>query len=186
MHTNDKKRLFLDMQEHPERYTDEELETMMDELDRVPDVEVAWQKINRPAHSVRRPFLPRVAAIFIGVLLVSGIAFAAIHHIRNSGSARKEAMASAVSHDDNKIQSASVVFNDVRLDSILTVVSSHYGKKVEFSSKETKDMKFIMTWNHDSSLTSFLNLINMFDGLHLSVRRDTIFVETKDVEEDDK
>ncbi|MBQ8273817.1 MAG: DUF4974 domain-containing protein [Bacteroidaceae bacterium] len=186
MHTNDKKRLFLDMQEHPERYTDEELETMMDELDRVPDVEVAWQKINCPAHSVHRPFLPRVAAIFIGVLLVSGIAFAAIHHIRNSGSARKEAMASAVSHDDNKIQSASVVFNDVRLDSILTVVSSHYGKKVEFSSKETKDMKFIMTWKPDSSLTSFLDLINMFDGLHLSVRRDTIFVETKDFEEDDK
>ena len=47
-------------------------------------------------------------------------------------------------------------------------------------------MKFIMTWKPDSSLTSFLDLINMFDGLHLSVRRDTIFVETKDVEEDDK
>ena len=67
-----------------------------------------------------------------------------------------------------------------------TFVSSHYGKKVEFSNKETKDMKFIMTWKPDSSLTSFLDLINMFDGLHLSVRRDTIFVETTDFEEDDK
>ena len=183
MHTNDKRRLFLDMQEHPERYTDEQLEAMIDELDSVPDVEVAWQKFNRSTPSVRRPFLPRVAAIFIGALLVSGIAFATIHHIRNSGSVRKDATASAVSHDDNKVQSSSVVFDDVRLDSILSVVSAHYGKKVDFGSKEAKDMKFIMTWNPDSSLTSFIDLINMFDGLHLSVRRDTIFVETMDVEE---
>ena len=141
---------------------------------------------SRPPTAARLPAFPcnsRPRRVQRLMLNTPGIAFATRHHIRNSRSVRKDATASAVSHDDNKVQSSSVVFDDVRLDSILSVVSAHYGKKVDFGSKEAKDMKFIMTWNPDSSLTSFIDLINMFDGLHLSVRRDTIFVETMDVEE---
>ena len=39
----DDKQLFFDMQEHPERYSDEQLEAMMAELDKEPDAETAWQ-----------------------------------------------------------------------------------------------------------------------------------------------
>ena len=47
MQTNDERNLqrYFDMQEHPEKYTDEELEAMMDELDRLPDVEQAWLQV---------------------------------------------------------------------------------------------------------------------------------------------
>ena len=35
MQTPDKKKqMFLDMQEHPEKYSEEQIETMMDDLDR--------------------------------------------------------------------------------------------------------------------------------------------------------
>ena len=53
MQTPDKKKLmFLDMQEHPEKYSDEQMEAMMDELDQMPDAGTAWQKFessNSPA-----------------------------------------------------------------------------------------------------------------------------------------
>ena len=41
----DDKQLFFDMQEHPERYSDEQLEAMMAELDKEPDAETEWQKV---------------------------------------------------------------------------------------------------------------------------------------------
>ena len=48
MQTPDKKKqMFLDMQEHPETYSEEQIETMMDDLDRLPDVDVAWQEFQQ-------------------------------------------------------------------------------------------------------------------------------------------
>lgn len=44
MNPLDDKKLFFDMQEHPENYSDEQLEAMMAELDKEPDTEAAWQK----------------------------------------------------------------------------------------------------------------------------------------------
>ena len=45
-------------------------------------------------------------------------------------------------------------------------------------------MKFIMTWNPDSSLTSFIDGLNLFDGLLLTLQQDTIFVEMTEGKED--
>jgi hypothetical protein len=44
MQTKVNRQLYFDMQEHPERYTDEQVKAMMDELDREPDTEQAWQE----------------------------------------------------------------------------------------------------------------------------------------------
>jgi len=98
----DKKQLFRDMQEHPENYSDEQLEAMMADIDREPDAEAAWQRFEErtlsplprdgeslagarklraatPFHNRRgRRWVFRVAASFIAVLFITGVAFAAI------------------------------------------------------------------------------------------------------------
>ena len=86
MQTPDKKKqMFLDMQEHPEKYSEEQIETMMDDLDRLPDVDVAWQEFQQTGQSSPRRWL-KAAASIIGVLMLSGIAYAAVHIIsRNAG-----------------------------------------------------------------------------------------------------
>ena len=38
------KQLYRDMQEAPDKYSDQEIEAMMDDLDQVPDVDEAWQQ----------------------------------------------------------------------------------------------------------------------------------------------
>ena len=73
---------------------------------------------------------------------------------------------------------SAIRFDDVRLDSILTVVSAHYGKTVSFREEEAKGMKFIMTWDPDRPISDFIDGLNLFDGRSLTLQRDTIFVET--------
>lgn len=97
MQTLDKKKqMFLDMQEHPEKYSEEQIEAMMDELDQVPDVGAAWQKFGQINHQIA--LLPsrnwlKIAAIFIGILMMSGIALAAVHVLYPSNTQKsKEAL----------------------------------------------------------------------------------------------
>lgn len=92
----DKKQLFRDMQEHPENYTDEQLEAMMADIDRAPDSEAAWQRFEKKimndeysstaSHEsnsyssvfIRHSSFQKIVASFIAVLLITGVAFAAI------------------------------------------------------------------------------------------------------------
>ena len=76
---DDHKRLFLDMQEHPENYSDEQLEAMMDDLDSELDAQAAWERFEQtmgPAVKPSHRWL-RIAAIFVGSLFLAGIAVAA-------------------------------------------------------------------------------------------------------------
>ena len=87
MKTNDhNKQLCLDMQEAPDKYSDQEIEAMMDDLDQVPDVDEAWQQFAQQHISSVRPMHTwrKVAAILIGILTLSGIAIAAVHIVRQS------------------------------------------------------------------------------------------------------
>lgn len=202
MQTNDNHQLFLDMQEHPENYTDSELEAMMDELDREPDVDKEWKKLRAPLLSpqrvddairatsskrgIWRSPLRRIAAVLIPVLIASGIAWAIIPQIiSNDESNESDAETATVRQADTEGADVSPVrFNDVRLDSILDVVATHYGKAVEFRSSATRGMKFFTTWKPDRPLTDFIEGLNMFDGLQLTIQHDTIFVDAVAGKED--
>ena len=129
--------------------------------------------------------LRRIAAIFIAAAFIGGLVFAAWQALSSTKEQPMEE-ANCQLPTVNYQLSTPVRFDDVRLDSILSVVSSHYGKAVSFRSEEAKGMKFIMAWDPDSSLTSFIDGLNMFDGLLLTIQQDTIFVETTEVMEDAK
>ena len=70
MKTNDhNKQLYRDMQEAPDKYSDQEIEAMMDDLDQVPDADEAWQQFAQQHISSVRPMHTwhKVAAILIGI-----------------------------------------------------------------------------------------------------------------------
>lgn len=202
MQTNDNHQLFLDMQEHPENYTDSELEAMMDELDREPDVDKEWKKIGAPLLSpqrvddairatsskrgIWRSPLRRIAAVLIPILIASGIAWAIIPQLISHNETDEQDMETNSIHetDAHEAEATPVRFNDVRLDSILDVVATHYGKAVEFRSSATRGMKFFTTWKPDRPLADFIEGLNMFDGLQLTIQHDTIFVDAVAGKED--
>ena len=67
MKTNDhNKQLYRDMQEEPYKYSDQEIEAMMDDLDQVPDVDEAWQQFAQQ-HISLSSIYPRCASCIRGV-----------------------------------------------------------------------------------------------------------------------
>lgn len=178
--TESKKRGFRDMQEHPGKYTDQELEALMTDLDRVPDTDEAWRRFEHRLHRATplRRWFPRVAAGFVGALLLAGILFAAItssHRLSSSAGEQSQSSSAAEMRD-------TVRFDNVRLDSLLHVVASHYGKAVQFRNDKVREMRFIMTWSPQDSLTDLIARLQHFDGLSISLVRDTIVVSSNDGE----
>ena len=220
MQTKDNRQLYFDMLEHPEQYTDEQLESMMDELDSEPDTAQAWQewmesekwKVKREKclpdeiasrstlHSSRSTShfslftlhsslfhfsrLRKMAAAFVGLLLLSGLAFAVIYLNRqrtmNDGQRMVVDEQQTLSNDSS---AAPVLFDNVPLDSVLNVVAAHYQKVVTFRDEAPRSMKLIMTWQPDAPLADFLDRLNAFDGFSLHLANDTIIVINEEEDE---
>lgn len=123
-------------------------------------------------------FSRKVAAIFLAATFVGGLSFAAYRVFApQSDSPQPTQVTTPLPHREGLGGESPVRFSDIRLDSILNVISAHYGIIVCFRSEEPRSMKLITTWNPEDSLNAFIDHLNMFDYLHLTLRGDTIFVE---------
>ena len=123
--------------------------------------------------------LRRIAAILIAAIFLGGLSFAA-YRAFSPAKEQQPAEESALNPQPSTLNPSPeglVRFSNVRLDSILTTVSAHYGKRVCFRSEEPRGMKLITTWNPADTLAAFIDHLNMFDYLHLTLQGDTIFVE---------
>ena len=124
----------------------------------------------------------RVAAMFIGVLLISGIAIAAIHIIQSRSEQPKESVAdttSQLSTHNPQFEENSVRFSNTTLDSLLSVVSHHYHHSVCFQNDTLRQLRFTIAWDSIQPLATFLESVNEFEGLQLVDERDTIFVNAE-------
>ena len=209
MQTTDNK-MFLDMQEHPEKYSDQQMEVMMDELDREPDVEAAWQRFKSEKikeKSEKHKFLEpidgkvvgkgkssfsfftyrKIAASFIGILLFTGIAFAAIHFVQRSGSAPApshdggEKAGALITNNNDTIPSreeaegAPIVFENVPLDTMLMEMADFYHFHVEFKREEARQLRFHFVWKPSESLDRVLERLNNFKAVNIE-KSDTIII----------
>ena len=149
------------------------------------NVDAAWQRFEQKHYPQQRPLhhWMRIAASFIGILFISGIAFAVIQFMRNHSARPQVPQTEHVNTElANQEAVAPVRFDDVRLDSILTVVSSHYGKAVCFRDTAARELRLSTMWDCEDSLSVFIATLNEFDGLSLKEERDTVFVTSETVE----
>ena len=99
MEQNDNIRLLLDMHEHPENYTDEQLAAMLDDEMQEqlatakramtdipePDVDAEWQRFEQQHFApVKNRRWLKVAAMIAGVMMLSAFTYAAIHVVRHN------------------------------------------------------------------------------------------------------
>ncbi len=192
METNDKLLTLLRLMDEPEAMTEAQLEELLsDEEVRtaynvMADCKKLYQKPQQEPLSVKwlqpgQRF--RMVAAFLGAVMLCGLAWAIIPHFISSHTDSPQPAQVTTPPLQKDGEGSSVRFDDVRLDSILTVVSAHYGKTVSFRDEEAKGMKFIMAWNPDMPLSDLIDVLNLFDGLSLTLQRDTIFVETTEDKE---
>ncbi len=131
----------------------------------------------------------KIAAIFLVAAFLGGLVWAVSPFLRPREKAPQSAEVTTLPHEGEQRgglerEGGLLRFSDVRLDSILAIVGAHYDCKVRFTDSAAMGMKFFITWNPEDSIEAFIVHLNMFDGLELTLRDDTIIVESIDGEED--
>ena len=189
----DKKRLFLDMQEHPENYSDEQLEAMMADLDCKPDTEAVWERVGRVPSSQTRhsslftlhSSLQRYAAAFMLAAFLGVLSFAGYRAMKGlngptTDQVVKDSLIVKKPRFMYEIQNGDTIFHfeDIRLDSILSIVGSHYHRQVVFRDKASQGLRLHMTCHTTNTLNDFVDTMNMFEGFKISQNFDTLFVDS--------
>ena len=192
MKTNDhNKQLYRDMQEAPDKYSDQEIEAMMDDLDQVPDADEAWQQFAQQHISSVRPMHTwrKVAAMVIGILTLSGIAIAAVHIVQHyqKPEAPQVAETTAVNSQlstpnsqlemsDTIVKSRPVVFDNVTLDSIAKDIAAYHHLDMDLQNEQTSQFRFYFVWDKEDRLQEVIEKLNMFEQVNLAVEDGKLIV----------
>ena len=210
--------LFFQMMENPELYTAEawqeilsdkecrELYTMMsktqsainathaenDITDEMIDAE--WQRLT-PAHHTSKSSchyfqLRKIAAIFIGILMISGIALAAIHISRYVYSNRDAAelqsptQETRISNSNQQtVQTDSIstepkLYDNVPLGEIFQDISNHYNVKVVYQNEDAPRLRLFYRWKPEYTLEKVVEMMNNFEWIQIQAENDTLFIKT--------
>lgn len=195
----------LDMIEHPDRYTEQQVNSLLSDPDLRKHYEVmvslraAYEGQSAQPQKKREPIhgnttrqhalwgglgwgLKAAAAVFLGIVLVSGIAIAAWLASPKptvSTSSQPERLEASLPPSEEMKARA---FDNTPLADIMAVVAKHYGHHVAFADDSLRQLRITTTWNEDEPLSAFLENMNELDGLSFTQKGDTIFVEPKQEE----
>ena len=155
-----------------------------------PDVEREWERFAAShaealdALGEERPkprfSLLKMAASFIGVLLVSGIAFAAIQVVRHINTSKPQQPTTEQTAGTEPVTSLPAdtikadtiptepyVFNNAPLDSMLTTIAAAHGLAVEFENEAARSLRFHFVWKPEDSLARIVEKLNTFEAVNI-------------------
>ena len=204
MERDEKIQLLLDMQEHPEQFSEQALKTMLDDPEvrelmeataqlkqammsdenNANDVDAEWQRFAQTHLTEQKPDRSwlKIAATFIGILMISGIAFAAIHIIRNVSNAGldpQEPIQKTTIANPNKLPADTlktdsippkvVRYDEATLEQILTDMADYYGLTLNWKSEEAKTLRLFYIWNKQQSAVEAIRSMNSFERIRLEL-----------------
>ena len=210
--TSENIRQLLEMLDNPDAYTEQEIQNIINrdedtretyrlivaskrssrqrQADKPIDVDAAWQKLNQKVHPKQHSFgWMKIAASFIGVLLVSGIAFAAIQIVRYAQqhtpkteeviNTTKPAITtpSDTLTTDTTAVSQPVIYDNIPLEKMLSEIAAHYDAKVTFVNDEARGLRFRFVWNPQKGIGQVVSDLNQFERLTVTLKDDVITVE---------
>ena len=220
MKNQDKIELLLDIQEHPEKYSDEQLNSMladdeelaemMEQLattkramtkeeaeDEQLDMDVLWQEFEAEHElefdepETKRVSMPlrKIAAMFIGVALTAGVAFAAIQIVRSVSKPAPEptkieapAAPKAAQPDDEVpadtvVAVKPVVFDNVELAQIMAQIAAHYKAEVEIENEDAGAYRLYFEWNSQETLEHVVERLNRFESINIELNNNKMTVK---------
>ena len=208
----------LDAQDHPETFTEEELQAMLKEdnlresaelMARLKqayigketediDVDAEWQRFASQNHGGKSRnsehhhgpvsmTLLKIAASFIGLLILSGITYAAIHLVSSTRS--QQAVENQGDRSLDSVQNHGPVplilhpipepktFENVPLKDIATELASFYHIAIEVRNAETAVLRLYYPWNPQMPLRQVVEELNRFEKVNLTLTNDTLIIE---------
>jgi hypothetical protein len=233
---NDKLLRLLDMTEHPEKYSEQELLDILKDTDLRTDYEVMsrareafakrnannesvsddviddeWEKLSNKINEERgvkseefadamgknhssfftlHSSLSKIAAVFIGMLLISVLSIAAIHLLR-SGSKPDNQTTVAVKDSVQKVKTVEAQpvakdstktavqkrFEDVELQVMLKEMAQYYNVKVDFQNAGACHLRMHFLWNQKDGVEEVANQLNQFNQVSIAFADNTITVK---------
>lgn len=156
-----------------------------------------WQKFSRTHdegsddRTIRRHFsLSKIAALFIGILMLSGIAYAAYRMAHRAGEdsqkpVQEQPMANSpqqvlIEEPADSIKQAPVVFENAELQTMLNEMATYYNYKVLFRTESAKHIRLYFTWDKASKIEDIVATFNKFERIHISIENQTLVVESNE------
>ena len=210
--TNENIRQLMEMLDNPDAYTEQQIQNIInhDEDTRETyrlmveakrssrhrqnkkpvDVDAAWQRFNQKSQPKQSSSnWMKIAASFIGVLLVSGIAFAAIHIVRqyqkqetpqtemaeNVTNPVTTLPADTLTKDTVTVQP--VIYDNIPLEKMLPEIAAHYDVKVVFANDEARGLRFHFVWNPQQGIDQVISDLNQFERLNATLKDNQITVD---------
>ena len=134
-------------------------------------------------------FSHKIAASFIGLLLASGIAFAAIQVVRNISTPKPQLPSTEQVIDAKPVTSLPAdtvktdtiptepyVFNNVPLDSMLTAIAVAHNMQVEFKNDAARQLRFHFVWKREDSLSRVVEKLNTFEAVNIGMEDNKLVV----------
>lgn len=224
----DKFEKILDIIDHQERYSDEEIheilqdeecrklyQTMM-EVDSalenpspIINIDEEWEKFsqehqlreeatqNAAQEAASHPITSwrKLAASIAGFVLISGIAFAAIHtYIKRSqeptqvtadthpetiksDSAKQVAAKDSLTHPKPEKPAIHKTFENVAFEQMISEIAFYYDLQVKFENNEDKTLRLYYEWNSHSSIENIVKELNQFENVNIELQQNELIVK---------
>ena len=208
--TNENIRQLLEMLDNPDAYTEQQIQDIINrdedtretyrlmveakrssrhrQHQKTVDVDAAWQRFNKKLQPKQQGFgWMKIAASFIGVLLVSGIAFAAIH-IASHNNAPKEQDEDITNSQPSTSRSQFAesdtiplqprLYDNVPLGEIFEELSGFYNVKVVYQNEDAPRLRLFYQWKPEYTLEKVVEMLNNFEWIQIQAENDTLFIRT--------
>ena len=137
----------------------------------------------------------KLAASIAGFVLISGIAFAAIHtYIKRS---QEPTLVTADAHPETmKSDSVKLVavkdslpqpkpekpaihktFENVAFEKMISEIASYYDLQVKFENNEDKTLRLYYEWNSHSSIENIVKELNQFENVNIELQQNELIVK---------
>lgn len=213
METNPHIDRLIEMLDHPEAYSEQEIQDIINrdhetreayrlfttskmakrykQKAETLDVNAAWQRFEQKHYSQQSRRWLKMAASFAGIILFSGIVFAAILMVQKPSKTTPytatTTIADTISTDSivaDKSAVLPIVYDNVSLESILQEVVAYYAIEhsetlmtVVYRNDAARHLRFHFVWNREQGIEKVVDDLNHFERLHVTLNDYQLIVE---------
>ena len=207
--------LLLQMMEQPQHYTAEEwqeiladeecreLYTLMSKTQSAIDaaradqevtddmIDAEWQRLSDEKQEVRNEkySLLQFAAMFVGILMLSGIAFAAIQIVSHYNEPKEQdtrvvnnsqpsISSPQIAESDTIVAAQPRLYDNVPLGDIFDELSDYYHVKVVYQNEDAPRLRLFYQWKPEYTLEKVVEMLNNFEWIQIQPENDTLFIRT--------
>ena len=137
----------------------------------------------------------KLAASIAGFVLISGIAFAAIHtyikrsqettqvtadthpEVIKSDSTKQVAAKDSLTHPKPEKPAIHKTFENAAFEQMISEIASYYDLQVKFENNEDKTLRLYYEWNSHSSIENIVKELNQFENVNIELQQNELIVK---------